>query len=93
MSIESLGIYKLDELEINTNDIVCKFEYSLNEKLKYNKRIVNSNYCVYESDRSVTGFIKLDIEAEKDSEIFVIFDEVDSESNISLGFLIQCVYR
>jgi alpha-L-rhamnosidase len=78
MSIESLGIYKLDELEINTNDIVCKFEYSLNEKSKYNGSIAISNYCVYGSNRSVTGFIGLDIKAIKNSKIFVIFDEVDS---------------
>ncbi len=75
MLLDYLKIFPIDEWEVNPNDYISKLEYSLDNSID---KLKKGTFITYELDKSKTGFIEFEIECLRDSEIYFIFDEVDS---------------
>ncbi len=80
MTNERLKIFNIDELSTNPSDYACKLEYSLKTE-EFNGSLNEGEYCVFEYDRSITGFIQTALTAKSDCHLLVLFDEIDYRNN------------
>lgn len=87
---EKIGIFPLGEIEFNTNDFLCSLAY---EKGAAESRIAAGGYALYRSEGSHSGFLFLEFSAAKDSEIVLLFDEIDLRSGNGDGPAEICFYR
>jgi len=71
--------FNFDELEIVNSDEVHKGIYTITntiEEKTQNKLMESNSFAVYDFKCEKTGFIKIDVEAEEDTELIVAFDEL-----------------
>lgn len=71
-------IFDYDELEIKPFDEVYGFGYEKSELESFDGNLKSGEYALFEYPVSLTGFILTELEAKTDSEIFVVFEEVDN---------------
>ncbi len=90
---ESIELYKLSELEFNPNEFLCKAVYKKSPvKHELNSVLLNANnYAVYDLGKIYSGFIGVDLYAKEESEVYIIFEEIDANdgkgnSEIDLKF-------
>ncbi len=74
--LAALRIYPADELTSNPADTVCRLKY---EKIGSGKEgaVKKGEYVLYDFGHAETGFIGTDFEAEEDSLVWFIYDEID----------------
>ncbi|MFA6801490.1 MAG: hypothetical protein WCR19_05235, partial [Acholeplasmataceae bacterium] len=68
--------YSKETLEVALSDNVSRFVYKKSSLLQ-TKDINKNQYHIYDTLRTLTGFIRLDIEVFEPTIFYVIFDEVD----------------
>ena len=69
-----IGIFSLEEQKNDVNDYLCSLVY---KKGCPSSRIVGGQYALYRSIGCAAGFICLSFTAYRDSEIVLLFDEID----------------
>ncbi len=74
MEIEALRIYPIGEWESNPSDDVCNLEY---EKRPQRGELCEGEYAVYDFEKAETGFIGIELEAQTDAHLYILFDEMD----------------
>ncbi len=72
-----IGIFPLEEITNNTNDLLCSLTY---QKGSPSPDIDAGGYALFKTDILRTGFITLRLNAAADSEIVVFFDDLDLNS-------------
>lgn len=75
MYLEHLCIFNKDEWEVNPNDFISQLDYYL---LKKDELLDEMSFETYVLKNSKTGFLHIDIDVLEDSEIYFIFDEIDT---------------
>ena len=68
------NIYKFEELEKFPAGEIAAYDYFAQDK---SGALSESEYCVYSSDYSETGFIGVDISVREKCKLYIVFDEVD----------------
>lgn len=76
-----IGIYPIRTWECDSNDVASRLTYRLSGKRELDGSLQENEYTVYALTSVKTGFIGMDVEAETDATIYVIFDEVDNREN------------
>lgn len=74
MEIEELRIYPIGEWQSNPSDYVCNLVY---EKSGKREGLQAGAYAVYDFGRAETGFIGIEVKAEEDAHLYILFDEMD----------------
>ena len=83
MFLDYLKIFNKNEWEVNPNDYISTLIYK-KEKIES----LNANcFETYELKQSKTGFLEIDLECYSDSEVYFIFDEIDSSSEEIVSLL------
>lgn len=90
MHLDSIGIFPMDQWEIDSNKTASYFNYY--PVTKAHRALTTNHFATYRFPISKTGFITLDIKASQDSLVYILFDEIDTkESSDSLTKI--CFYR
>lgn len=76
MKAEYIGIYPLDQWEINPNDTISQLDYKLIKKRS--DLIYSHQFKTFVLKSSLTGFIRFEIECLHASDVYFVFDEVSA---------------
>ena len=77
--------FLLDEIEIINSDEVHKGIYTITSEFveKPEDSFIESNsFAVYDFSCEKTGFVKIDVEAEEDTELILAFDEMTNDCDV-----------
>ena len=77
---DHLKIFSKKEWEVNPNDYISLLSF---KKEKINELVTNT-FSTYELEYSKTGFISFDLDCLEDSEVYFVFDEIDSKKEDNL---------
>lgn len=77
---ENLKIFSKNEWEVNPNDYISLLKF---RKEKINN-LVSNTFETYELKSSKTGFLSFDLDCLEDSEVYFVFDEIDSKNEQNL---------
>ena len=83
MVLEHLKIFSKDEWEVNPNDYISSLVYKKQSIVSLEANCFET----YELNVSKTGFLEIDLECYDDSEVYFIFDEIDSSNDECVSIL------
>lgn len=83
LTLDSIGIFRREELEIAPFDDVYGYGYKKEKCGAFDGRLHAGEYAVFRYPVSITGFLSSSFRAEEDSVVYVVFEEIDNREEIT----------